>query len=162
MAARAAEYFGNEPWFPTAIEAFLAVDPPRLSEQEMNDLLQRSAPLMYSEWTASARHHAYRPDSAYAPAARDGFWASGFDVPGFDVPGFDVPGFDVPAGLAKVDGPVTIIAGEWDIFTDPDLPAVMAGWFPNATVTWLTGCGHMPWIDRPDETAAAVEQALSR
>jgi proline iminopeptidase len=147
MADLAARHFGDHPWFPHAVEAFLAFDPPNQTEAEMDDVLRRSAPLMYGEWTDTARQHATRPhDSTYAPPARDGFWAGAFD----------------PAPLAKVTAPVTIIAGERDIFTGPTASDVIAGWFPDATVTWLAGCGHNPWIDQPGVTARAIEHALDR
>jgi len=146
QAALAERYYGHQPWFPAAIHAFRAYHP-SLSEQQKNALLAQSAPLFYGVWNETARQHATRPhDSTAAPAARNGFW---------------VPGFD-PTGLAKVTSPVTIIAGDRDVFTSPTAPAVIAGWFPDATVTWLTGCGHSPWIDRPDDTAVAIQRALDR
>jgi pimeloyl-ACP methyl ester carboxylesterase len=146
MAALAERYYGDEPWFPEAIAAFRAFGFD-LPDAEMDDLLARAAPLLYSEWNDAARAHATRPhDSAPAHTAVKGFW---------------VPGFD-PAGLAKVTSPVTVIAGDRDIYTGETAPGVIAGWFPDATLTWIAGCGHSPWIDRPAETAAAIEAALNR
>jgi pimeloyl-ACP methyl ester carboxylesterase len=146
MVALAERYFGHEPWYPAAVDAFRAFDP-SLPDERIDALLADSAPLMYGTWDEAARQHATRPyDSTSAPAARAGFW---------------VPGFD-PTGLAKLASPVTVVAGELDILTGPTAPATIASWFADATVTWLPGSGHMPWVDHPEETARAVDQALAR
>ena len=152
MVAEARQYYGDEPWFADAIEAFRTYGQRDLPPEEVEARIVRSAPLMYAAWTDAAREHAGRPfDADESRAVRAGFFPAGFLTTGFD-----------SAGLAKFTNPVTVIAADRDIYTGPTAPGRIASWFPDATVTWLTAAGHNPWVDVPDQVAAAIEAALTR
>ncbi len=145
QADLAERWFGEQPWFGAAMTALAALNL-ELPEPEIQALLLASAPLLYGVWDAEARAHATRPyDATSAPVARNGFWSSEFD----------------PAGLAAVTAPVRVIVGERDIITGLHAPAVLAGWFPNSSLTALPGCGHYPWIKDPAAVSATIEAALS-
>jgi proline iminopeptidase len=127
--ALAGRWFGDRPWFGDAIAGYDAEDE------------AAEAPLIYAGDTPEIRAHAGRAgDSGRAGEPAAGFWDAGLD----------------PATLHAVTAPVRIIAGDRDIVTGPAAPGVMAGWFPHATVTWLPGAGHFPWLTNADELVTAL------
>ena len=140
----AQRWFGRETWFPAAFSAYTAFDP-SAAEPTKNAVLEAAAPLLYGSWDRATQVHATRPhDSTSAPAPRDGFWSASFDL----------------SHLAAVASPVTIIAGGRDIVCGEAAPADLAGRLPNASVEWLPGCGHFPWLNDPGAVASTVEEAL--
>jgi proline iminopeptidase len=62
--------------------------------------------------------------------------------------------------LRGLDAKVTLIAGVFDPIRvwEPGLRAV----FPQAPLLLITGAAHLPWIDKPEETTAALGKALGR
>lgn len=143
-----ARWFGSEPWYP---EARAHWDDAEFSPAVL--------PALYGEDSAAVRAHGSRGDSASAGLARDGFWpAEGAEVPGLEVPGLEVPGLEVP----ELEVPVTIIAGDRDVITGPVVPGILAGRFADATVSWIRGAGHFPWVTHPEATAAAIDTALTQ
>jgi pimeloyl-ACP methyl ester carboxylesterase len=68
--------------------------------------------------------------------------------------------FDVRAELSGVTLPTLVIAGSADKMTPPKYGRYLAGAIPHAQFLLLEGAGHMMMVEKPGETAAAVERFL--
>lgn len=58
--------------------------------------------------------------------------------------------------LAKVALPTLVLWGESDQIADPDYGRAFAAAIPDARFQLLTGAGHLPQIETPDQVLAAV------
>jgi len=56
--------------------------------------------------------------------------------------------------------PTLIVVGEEDAVTPPDAARRMAGAIPNARLLLVPGAGHLPPVERPSETSAALLEFL--
>jgi proline iminopeptidase len=124
-------WFSAEPWYPAAKAAWDAGD------------YTRAAPLIYAADTPAVRAHAAGP--AATEDHHEAFWSAELD----------------PEDLAAVGVPVSIIAAERDVITGLAAPHVLADWLPNASIIWLPGTGHFPWVTHPELTRAAIDEALA-
>jgi pimeloyl-ACP methyl ester carboxylesterase len=68
--------------------------------------------------------------------------------------------FDIRADLARITLPTLVIAGSEDKMTPPKYGRYLAETIPHAQFHLLEGAGHMMMIEKPGETAAAVERFL--
>lgn len=64
--------------------------------------------------------------------------------------------FDGIDGLAAMDAPTLIIAGELDLLTPPSQAKILHETLPNSTLRVMAGVGHSPFIENTRETFAAV------
>ncbi len=55
--------------------------------------------------------------------------------------------------LPRITVPTLVLWGEKDRITDPSSVAVFAEGLPNETVVIMKDCGHVPMMERPEETA---------
>ena len=139
------ETFREEPWYADAAEAaeLLKDAPP-----SQGAALRRAVlPFQYARWDDHARAHAARVEPLLSKRAQAGF------VAGADEVSFDV----LRAGLAQVTAPVLVVAGTRDAVCGRAAADLVASSFPNASVAWVEGAGHHPWIDDPAGFRAAVE-----
>lgn len=58
--------------------------------------------------------------------------------------------------------PTLVIVGSEDRLTPPDVAQAMAAAIPGATLVEIAGAGHLPTLERPAETTAAMQQFLDR
>jgi pimeloyl-ACP methyl ester carboxylesterase len=58
--------------------------------------------------------------------------------------------------LRTIDRPVLLIWGEADRIIDPSVVPLWEAELPDIEVLLLAHCGHVPWMDRPMETKAAI------
>ncbi|MFD7258324.1 alpha/beta fold hydrolase [Streptomyces sp. NPDC059874] len=133
----------DEPWFPTAFAALVALTEGRGGDAEA------IAPFFWGRWDAVARerHAAARPGNAEAVAR---FGAEG---------AFDPEA--TRAVLAGFDHSVLLLTGEFDLNSPPPMAGEYAGLFPDATFAVQPGAGHYPWIDDADRFVAAVRAFLT-
>ncbi|MFF5294552.1 alpha/beta fold hydrolase [Paractinoplanes globisporus] len=129
-------WFAAEPWYAPAKAAWDA----GLDSEEPDPAFM---PLVYGADSPAVRAHARR---AEVIGDYTDFWADTLD----------------PGDLAAVGVPVTIVAGERDVVTGLAAPHVLADWLPNASIVWLAGAGHYPWVTHPEATREAIEVGLSR
>lgn len=132
----------DEPWFPAAFAALEAITDGTGGDWEA------IAPFFYGRWDAAARDHhaAGRPDNEEAVAL---FAAEG--------------AFDPEAtrrALAAYEGPVLLLAGEYDVNSPPRSVAEFAGLFPDASLVVQPGAGHYPWLDDAAGFAATTSAFL--
>jgi proline iminopeptidase len=106
----------------------------------------RAQPFFYSPWNAAAEAHATRFADRSTEAAE---WFR-TQVPTAE---------ETRAGLAKVAGPVLVIAGERDPGPLPEHAAELAAVFPRGSGIVLPGA-HYPWVTAPDAFADAVGSFL--
>lgn len=67
---------------------------------------------------------------------------------------------DLRAGIRQLALPVLMIAGSEDLATPPDLVAETCAMIPAAQLVTMPGSGHLPAIDAPGATAAAIGRFL--
>lgn len=60
------------------------------------------------------------------------------------------------------DTPTLVIVGSEDRLTPPELARAMADAIPGATLVEVAGAGHLPTLERPAETTAAIQAFLAR
>jgi pimeloyl-ACP methyl ester carboxylesterase len=64
--------------------------------------------------------------------------------------------------LRGFDGPALVLCGRHDTLCPVVRHELMAGLLPNATLVIIEGAGHMPTLEKPNETNAALERWLER
>lgn len=64
--------------------------------------------------------------------------------------------------LRGFDGPALVLCGRHDALCPVVRHELMAGLLPNATLVIIEGAGHMPTLEKPNETNAALERWLER
>ncbi|THA59460.1 alpha/beta hydrolase [Streptomyces sp. A0958] len=131
-----------EPWFPPAFAALEAITRGTGADWEA------VAPFFHGRWDESAR----RQQELGRPGNRE-------SVTLFAAEG----AFDPPATrrtLAKLAGPVLLLAGEYDLNSPPGAVAEFAALFPDAALAMQPGAGHYPWVDDAGAFTAAVSGFL--
>jgi len=64
--------------------------------------------------------------------------------------------------LETLDVPTLLLWGRHDQFSPPDRAAAIAARLPSAHLEVLDDCGHLPTLERPAESTAAVRAWLKR
>ncbi|WP_417524436.1 alpha/beta fold hydrolase [Marinovum sp.] len=62
--------------------------------------------------------------------------------------------------LRGFEGPALVLCGRHDVLCPVARHELMAGLLPNATLAIIEGAGHMPTLEKPNETNAALERWL--
>jgi 3-oxoadipate enol-lactonase len=68
---------------------------------------------------------------------------------------------DLAPRLPSLELPVTVLCGELDRTTPPELAQTMAALIPGARYADIPGSGHCPMLEQPDALIALIEGALS-
>jgi pimeloyl-ACP methyl ester carboxylesterase len=137
-----AELRRGEPWFPAAFAAFERVWAGEPTDADWAAL----APFSYGRWDADSQAF-----DAATDEQRNNDAAAVYYSPG------SVDPAATRAGLASLDAPVLVIAGEYDPGLPPRRAAEYAGLFATAELVVLPGAGHFPWLD----DRAAVHATIS-
>jgi 3-oxoadipate enol-lactonase len=69
-------------------------------------------------------------------------------------------GLDLRPDLARVEVPVLVLVGEQDEATPPPMSRELAAGLPDANLTVLPGCAHVPQLQEPERFLAAVAPFL--
>ena len=64
--------------------------------------------------------------------------------------------------LSAINCPTLVAVGALDQLTPPALSAEMAAAIPGARLHVFEDCGHLPPLERPDETTAVLDEWLDR
>lgn len=67
---------------------------------------------------------------------------------------------DLTDAIRRIEAPTLVIAGDKDLSTPPHLVADTARRIPAATFRTISGAGHLPCIERPDEVASLLRDFL--
>lgn len=68
---------------------------------------------------------------------------------------------DSRLGLSAIRCPTTVIVGEGDELTPPEMAREIASGIPGAELIEIADCGHLATLERPAEVTAALLAALS-
>jgi pimeloyl-ACP methyl ester carboxylesterase len=71
------------------------------------------------------------------------------------------PSFDLWPEAAAIRVPTLIVHGVEDL-VPREMPRDLAHTIPNAKLVMIDGAGHFPYIERPRETLAAIDDFVSR
>lgn len=69
---------------------------------------------------------------------------------------------DAGRRLAEVGVPVELVHGSLDALVPLPVAEAAAARLPRASLTTLSGVGHVPWLEAPASVAARVRRALAR
>ena len=70
-------------------------------------------------------------------------------------------GLDLRADLGTVTVPTLVLVGEQDEATPPAMSRELAAGLPDARLTILPGCAHVPQLQEPERFLAAVTPFLA-
>lgn len=142
MRRELAQLRKGEPWFPAAFAALEAIIAGSGSSREA------IAPFFWGRWDAAAQNH----PAAGPPSNKEA-------VAHFATEGAFDPE-TTRAALAAHEGPVLLLAGEFDLNSPPLAVAEIAGLFPDASLVVQSGAGHYPWLDDADRFVATTAAFL--
>jgi 3-oxoadipate enol-lactonase len=71
-------------------------------------------------------------------------------------------GLDLRPRLSQVKVPVLVLVGEHDEATPPPMSHELAAGLPNARLTVLPGCAHVPQLQSPELFLDAIEGFLQQ
>ena len=139
----------DEPWYPDAAEALVALEDAPPSQQAT--LERELRPFWYGRWDERCQEHAASADRQTNKRALLGF-AAGLEQ-------VDVTA--LRAGLARVSAPVLVLGGELDAMTGLESVNLVAADFPQGRAEVVPGAGHFPWVDAPEGFRSAVSGFLA-
>ncbi|HEU0241310.1 MAG TPA: alpha/beta hydrolase [Micromonosporaceae bacterium] len=140
-----AELRRGEPWFPDAFAAFERI----WSDDATDGDWDAIAPFSHGRWDEVSR--AYEADG---PSQRNATAAAAYYSDGA------IDADAVRSGLANLQAPVLLVAGEYDVVLPPKRAVEYAGLFPRAELAVQSGGGHNPWLDDPEWLVQTVTRFL--
>ena len=141
-----AEARRGEPWFAEAFAAFERIWAGAPTDADWAAI----APFSHGRWDAASQAF----DTATAGQRND-------DAAAVYYSAGSVEPAATRAGLARLDAPVLVIAGEYDPGLPPKRAAAYAELFAGAELVVQPGAGHYPWLDDPARFAATVAGFLT-
>ena len=69
-------------------------------------------------------------------------------------------GFSPSQKVSQVTVPTLILWGRNDIILEKDFPQKFLDLIPNSQLEWIENCGHVPHLEKSDETAQAIASFL--
>ncbi|MFJ6833979.1 alpha/beta fold hydrolase [Streptomyces sp. NPDC091209] len=136
-----------EPWFESAREAYGRIWAGTATDTDWD----AATPFFYGRWDAAAMAHAAVDVEQTNEEAADLYAAPGAFRPAA-----------ARAVAAAWDARVLLVAGELDSGPLPRVAAAVADLFTRAELTVLSGAGHFPWLDAPEEFRETVAGFLDR
>ena len=147
-AAAVRATFADEPWYAEAAGAREALDDAPPSQRAGLERMTRA--FGYGRWDERTQAHAAGSDTQNSKRAVLGFGAGAENL--------DLDA--LVAGLREVTVPVLVVGGTRDAITGLLAVDRVAACFPKASVAWVEGAGHYPWVDEPARFRAAVDPFL--
>jgi pimeloyl-ACP methyl ester carboxylesterase len=127
-----AELRRGERWFPDAFAAFERIWSGQVTPADWTAI----TPFTFGRWDADSRTAAGQDaDQRNAEAAAVYYAAGAFDEEA------------VRSALARLQSPVRLIAGEYDVALPPNRAAEFARLFPHGELALQPRGGHYPWLD---------------
>jgi pimeloyl-ACP methyl ester carboxylesterase len=135
---RVAELRRGEPWFPDAFAAFERIWADRATADDWEAI----TPFTRGRWDAATRAAVAAETSGRNDEAAAGYYASGAVDADDDADA-------VRSAVARLEAPVLLVAGEYDVALPPARAAEYAHLFRSAELAVQPGGGHTPWLDDP-------------
>ncbi|MBB5075038.1 alpha/beta fold hydrolase [Nonomuraea endophytica] len=123
----------DEPWFAGAHAALVNITEGRGGPDDWPAI----APFSWGRWDEAARARVVAEDALRNDDAARVYGRDAFDPP------------STRAALGDFEGPVRLLAGEYDMGAMPEVVREMAGLFPRGVMAVQQGAGHFPWLDDP-------------
>ncbi|MEU8685737.1 alpha/beta hydrolase [Streptomyces sp. NPDC048611] len=136
-----------EPWFDAAYDAYERVRAGTAADADWDAI----APFFYGRWDAAAQAHAATEVAQTHEEAAERYASAGAFAPDA-----------ARAGLAGLDAPVLLLAGELDSGPLPRVAEDIAKLLPRAELVVQPGAGHYPWLDDPQRFTRTVATFLER
>lgn len=67
---------------------------------------------------------------------------------------------DAARVLPRIKAPTLVLAGDRDLLVPPAMSRKLAAGIPGAKLKVIRGGGHVPWLDRPQQTIGAIGRFL--
>jgi pimeloyl-ACP methyl ester carboxylesterase len=129
-----AEQRRGEPWFPDAFAAFERIWTGGATDADWTAI----TPFTHGRWDAAVEARLAREAGEKNPEAAAEYYATGALDPDA-----------TRAALARLDAPVLVVAGGYDVGLPPNRAVDYAGLFGRSETAVLPGGGHYPWRDDP-------------
>jgi pimeloyl-ACP methyl ester carboxylesterase len=142
---RVADLRRGEGWFPDAFAAFERIwagDPTATDWAAI-------APFTYGRWDAGSQAHLALGEEQRNDDAAAVYYSAGAVDPEA-----------TRAALARLERPVLLVAGEYDVALPPTCAAEYAGLFPHGRLAVQSGAGHYPWLDDPEWLVRTLTEFL--
>ncbi|MEV0723868.1 alpha/beta hydrolase [Micromonospora purpureochromogenes] len=130
-----AELRRGEPWFPEAFAAFERIWSGAPTAEDWAAI----TPFSHGRWDAARQAQLAREEEGRNPDAAAGYYAAGGSDPDATT-----------SALTRLEAPVLLLTGEYDVGLPPKRAAEYAGLFPQAELAVQPGAGHYPWLDDPE------------
>ncbi|HEX6678048.1 MAG TPA: alpha/beta hydrolase [Actinomycetes bacterium] len=130
-----AELRRGEAWFPDAFAAFERIWSGEATDADWTAI----APFTYGRWDAVSQAHLAQAASQKNADAAAAYYSAGALDPEA-----------TRSALARLEAPVLLVAGEYDVALPPKCAAEYAGLFRQAELAVQPGGGHFPWLDDPE------------
>ena len=135
----------DEPWFGDAYAALERIEAGTITEAELAAI----APFHYGRWDAAVQAFDARRAQELNAEAADRYYADGV-----------IDAAAIREGLAHVDAPVLVIAGEYDLGLPPRCAEELASLFPHGRLVVQPRGGHFGWLDDPGWFVRTVTEFL--
>ena len=142
-----AELRRAEPWFPEAFAAFEHIWAGDATDADWEGITR----FHYARWDAAAQAMHRREQTEQNPAAAAAYYSAGAIDAGA-----------VRDAIARLQVPVLLVAGGYDVALPPKRAAEYAALFPQAQLAVLPGAGHYPWLDDAAAFVATLTAFHSR
>jgi pimeloyl-ACP methyl ester carboxylesterase len=134
LARETAELRRDEPWFREAFSAFERIWAGHPTEADWGAI----APFLNGRWDAARQARAAEEERLMNSSAAQEYYASGA-----------IDGEAIRSALARLDTPVLVVAGRFDVALPPASAAEYAELFPEGELFVAPHAGHSPWLDDP-------------
>jgi pimeloyl-ACP methyl ester carboxylesterase len=135
----------GEQWFPEAFAAFERIWAGQATDADR----AATAPFNHGRWDDRARAADARRATTQNEQAAARYYANG---------AIDPPA--VRSALARLDSPVLLLAGGYDVVLPPVRAEQYAALFPRGELVVLPAAGHYPWRDDADSFVGCVADFL--
>lgn len=130
-----AELRRGEAWFPDAFAAFERIWAGDATAADWTAI----EPFRHGRWDAVSQAYVAQEASQRNADAAAVYYSAGAVDPEA-----------IRSAIARLDAPVLLVAGEYDVALPPRLAAEYAGLFSQAEMAVQPGGGHTPWLDDPE------------
>jgi pimeloyl-ACP methyl ester carboxylesterase len=135
----------GEPWFPEAYAAFQRIWSGEATEADWEAI----TPFVYGHWDDTVRADLAREEAEGNEEASMAYYGPG---------AFDPAA--VREAITRLDTPVLLLSGGYDVQLPPKCAARYADLFPHAELATLPRAGHFPWLDDPEWFVSTVAAFL--
>jgi pimeloyl-ACP methyl ester carboxylesterase len=140
-----AELRAPEPWFPDAFAGFERIWSAQSTEADWTAI----EPFMHGRWDAERQAMATEWSTQKDPDAAAIYYQPGCPAPEA-----------VTAALTRLQAPVLLVRGEYDVGLPPHRAAEYATLFNNAELVVQPRSGHYPWLDDPEWFVGSLDAFL--